>query len=98
MRRHTTADVVCTIEDVITSPLEWSCTLVAVVTLTHVGSGYGCPDDSDEEEHRCAVWGEWTDEGEPEVQHYDSFWTGADQVNVRQEAQRLMELHHARHP
>ena len=97
MRRHTTTGVICTIEDVITSPTAWSCTLVATVTTTHVGSGYGCPDDWDEEEHRCAVRGEWTDEGEADARWRD-VWDGPDDIDPEQEAERLMEKHHARNP
>ena len=98
MRRHTTTGVICTIEDVVTSPTEWSCTLVAVVTLTSHGSGgYDSPDDYDEAEARCAVRGEWTDEGEADARWRD-VWDGPDDIDPEQEAERLMEKHHARHP
>ena len=97
MRRHTTTGVVCTIEDVITSPTAWSCTLVATVTLTHIGSGgHESPDDYDVAECPCAVRGVWL-YGVAFVEWRD-FFLGPDNINIAREAQRLMEKHHARHP
>jgi len=98
MRRHTTAGVICTIEDVVTSPTAWSCTLVATVTLTSHGSGgHWSPDDYDEAECKCAVRGEWTDEGEADARWHDS-WDGPDDIDPEQEAARLVGAAHACDP